>query len=351
MIGIGLAIALLVVARTFPAVMDYMLDVHFNLANRQDVTLTFATPEGAGVLYEIERLPGVIAAEPYRVDAVVFENRARRIEEALIGVPTNARLGRLVDRDRRSIAPPSDGVVLARSLAERLDVAPGDTVWIEQTGGRRLRVPVHVAGVAEPMVGASAYMEIGALSRLMREPGRISGAHVSLDPAELGAFNRRIKATPGLLGASYLNLAELSMRRNYDEGVGVMNFIYLAFAAIMAGGVAFSAARITLAEQERDLATLRVLGFTRAEVSYVLVGEIAALALAAVPLGCVLGAFMARWLLRLFETEMYAFPFVANPSGYGFAATFALACVLVAALVVRGSVDRLDMVGVLKARD
>jgi putative ABC transport system permease protein len=185
----------------------------------------------------------------------------------------------------------------------------------------------------------------------MREPGRISGAHVLLDAEQESAFNRRIKATPALLGASYLNLAESSMRRNYAEGVGVMNFIYFAFAAVMAGGVAFSAARITLAEQERDLATLRVLGFTRAEVSYVLVGEIAALALLAVPLGIGLGALLARLLMRLFETDMYAFPYVFEPAGYGLAVGFSLACVLSAALVVRFGVDRLDMVGVLKARD
>lgn len=350
-LGVALAIALLVVAGTFPAVMDYMLDVHFSLANRQDVTLTFAAPESLSVLHEIDRLPGVIAAEPFRIDAVVFEHAGRRVEETLIGAHAGARLGRLVDRDRRIIAPPADGVVLARSLAERLNLARGDTVWIEQTGGRRLRMPVRVAGVAEPMVGASAYMELGALARLMREPGRISGAHVLLDVGQYAAFNRRIKAAPGLLGASYLNLAETSMRRSYDEGVGVMNLIYFAFAAVMAGGVAFSAARITLAEQERDLATLRVLGFSRAEVSYVLVGEIAALALLATPLGLALGAILARWLMLLFETEMYAFPFVFDAAGYGVAAGFALICVLAAALLVRGGVDRLDMVGVLKARD
>lgn len=350
-LGVALAIALLVVARTFPAVMDYMLDVHFGLANRQDVTLTFTLPRSLGVLHEIDRLPGVIATEPFRVDAVVFEHDGRRVEEALMGAPAGAHLSRLVDRDRNPIIAPADGVVLARALAERLGAARGQTVWIEQTSGRRLRMPVRVAGIAEPMVGSSAYMELHAQARLMREPGRISGAYVLIDASQHAAFNRRIKATPGLLGASYLNLAEASMRTNYAEGVGVMNFIYFAFAAVMASGVAFSAARITLAEQERDLATLRVLGFSRAEVSYVLIGEIAALALLAGPLGLLLGSLLARLLMRLFETDMYAFPYVFDASGYGVAVGFALACVLAAALVVRRGVDRLDMVGVLKARD
>jgi putative ABC transport system permease protein len=141
------------------------------------------------------------------------------------------------------------------------------------------------------------------------------------------------------------------MRRNFDEHIGMMIAIYAAFAAVMAGGVAFSAARVTLAEQERDLATLRVLGFTRAEVSYVLVGEIAVLAFMAVPFGCLLGTGMAMWLMQLFRTDMYAFPWVFDPSSYAFAVGFTLFCVIIAALIVRRDVDRLDMVGVLKARD
>ena len=141
------------------------------------------------------------------------------------------------------------------------------------------------------------------------------------------------------------------MRRTFDEGVGVMNYLYIAFAAIMAGGVAFSAARVTMAEQERDLATLRVLGFSRGEVSYVLVGELFVLALLAVPLGCALGTLLGIWLMRLFQTDMYSFSFTFDPGGYAFAIAFTLACVAAAAFVVRLGIDRLDMVGVLKARD
>jgi putative ABC transport system permease protein len=153
------------------------------------------------------------------------------------------------------------------------------------------------------------------------------------------------------MGASYLRLAERSMRESIDRSVGTMNILYGLFAAVMAGGVAFSAARVTLAEQERDLATLRVLGFTRAEVSYVLIGELAALGVTAAPLGCLLGTGLGMWLMRLFQTDMYAFPYIFNPPGYAYAVAFALGCVLAAAFIVRQSIDRLDMVGVLKARD
>ncbi len=350
-LGVAFAIALLVVARTFPAEMDYLLDVNFGVANRQDVTLTFAEARDRAVLHHVERLPGVLYAEPFRIDDIIFRHNGRTVHEAVFGVSQTARLSRVVGANQEPLPPPIAGIALARALADKLDARPGDEIRIEQTRGQRLAAEVRVSAIVEPMIGSSAYMELGALSRLLREPGRISGAHLVMDATQFEAFNREIKRIPAIAGASYIGQAEVSMRREFEEGVGVMNFIYAAFAAIMAGGVAFSAARITLAEQERDLATLRVLGFTRTEVSYILIGELIALALLAVPAGIAFGTLLAIWLMQLFQTDMYAFPFVFNPSGYAFAIGFTLACVAAAAFVVRTGIDKLDMIGVLKARD
>lgn len=350
-VGVAFAIALLIVARSFPAVMDYLLDVHFGQGNRQEVTLSFIESREMGVLHDVERLPGVLYAEPFRMADVVLRHGRRRVQETIIGVPDGARLSRTIGAGGEPTALSTAGVTLALSLAQKLGARPGDTIEVEQTRGQRMTAHVRVGGIAEPMLGSSAYMNLDALARLMREPGRISGAHVRMDAAQHSRFNQALKETPALVGASFVTLAEHSMRTNFDEHIGLMIAIYSAFAAVMAGGVAFSAARVTLAEQERDLATLRVLGFTRTEVSYVLIGEIAVLAFLAVPFGCLIGTGMAMWLMQLFRTDMYAFPWVFDPSSYAFAVAFTLACVIIAALIVRRDVDRLDMVGVLKARD
>lgn len=350
-IGVALAISLLIVARTFPAVMERLLDIHFSQANRQDVTLSFVEARQETVLHTIQHLPGVIYAEPVRIDAVILHNGKRSVEESLIGSLPGARLSRLVGARGEIVQPPVTGIALARALATKLGVRSGDTIFIEPTRGRRIRMPVRVSSIVDPMVGSSAYMDLHVQARLMRESQQITGANLRLDTAAYAEFNRVLKQTPALAGASFLNLAERSMRRSYDEGVGYMNFIYLLFAAVMAGGVAFSAARVTLAEQERDLATLRVLGFTRLEVSYVLIGELAFLALLAIPAGCVAGTLLANWLMHLFQTDMYSFPYVFSPEGYAFAIAFTLTCVAAASLVVRSRIDRLDIVGVLKGRD
>lgn len=350
-IGISLAIAVLVLAGAFPAVMERLLDVNFSEANRQDVSLSLVEARERSVLHAVENLPGVIYAEPSRADRVILRHAGRSVEEAIIGLAPDARLSRLVDADLKLVKPPAAGIALSRALAKKLDAEPGDTVEIEQTAGRRLVARARVTTIVDPMVGASAYMELDALARMMREPGRITGVDLRLDMAEYERFNLAIKETPALAGASFIDLAERSMRKNFESGVGVMNFIYLSFAAVMAGGVAFSAARITLAEQERDLATLRVLGFTRLEVSYVLVGELGALGLLAVVPGVIIGTQLGEWLMSLFSNDLYSFPYVFNATGYAVAIGFALGCVATAAMAVRTGIDRLDMVSVLKARD
>jgi putative ABC transport system permease protein len=205
--------------------------------------------------------------------------------------------------------------------------------------------------VVKPYLAGAAYMEMEALGRALREPGRVSAAYVLIDRSERDTLNREVKELPMIAGVSFLDNASASMRKMLNEGTGFFSYMFVVFSSLMAGGVAFSAARVTFAEQERDLATLRVLGFGRREVSYVLLAEIGALLLVALPLGTVMGAALSRWLMSQFQTELFTFPYVTESSAYGFSALFVACAVVGAALAVRRGVDRLDLVGVLKSRD
>ena len=119
----------------------------------------------------------------------------------------------------------------------------------------------------------------------------------------------------------------------------------------MAGGVAYSAARVTFAEQQRDLATLRVLGFARTHVSGVLLGEIGVLLLISLPVGLCLGALLSQWMMSRFETELFAFPYTFDSRAYGRAALVVITAATTAMAWVRRDVDRLDLVAVLKSRE
>jgi putative ABC transport system permease protein len=208
-----------------------------------------------------------------------------------------------------------------------------------------------VTAIVKPYLGGAAYMEMNALGRTLREPGRVTAAYVVIDRNERDTLNREVKQLPMIAGVSFLDNASASMRKMFNEGSGFFSGMFILFSCLMAGGVAYSAARVTFAEQERDLATLRVLGFGRREVSYVLLAEIGALLLIALPTGAVLGALLSRWLMSQFQTELFVFPYVTNSAAYGKSALFVVCAVIGAVLAVRRGVDRLDLVSVLKSRE
>lgn len=350
-IGIALALALLITSQHFPISMNHIVDVTFGVSQRMDATLTFAETADDRILAEVGRLPGVFAVEPLRAAEVVLTAGSRQRRDTLMGLPEQAYLYRLLDQDRAPVAVRADGITLSQNLANKLGVTPGDTLTVQATDGHRATAQLTVVAVVKPYLSGAAYMEIGALGRALREPGRVSAAYVLMDEAQRDALNRQVKKLPMIAGVSFLDNASASMRKMLNEGTGFFAYMFVIFSSLMAGGVAYSAARVTFAEQERDLATLRVLGFSRREVSYVLLAEIGALLLIALPSGAVLGEMLSRWLMAQFQTDLFTFPYVTDSAAYGRSALFVACAVIGAALAVRRSVDRLDLVGVLKSRE
>ena len=350
-VGISLALALLITSQHFPLSMNHIVDVTFGIAQRMDATLTFAETADEQVLAEVGKLPGVLSVEPLRATEVVLTAGARQRRDTLMGLPEGAYLYRVLDQNMQGVDIRPDGITLSLNLASKLGVKVGDSVRVQATDGHRAVADMQVIAVVKPYLAGAAYVEMQALGRALREPGRVSAAYVLLDRADRPELNARVKELPMIAGVSFLDNASASMRKMLNEGSGFFNYMFIVFSCLMAGGVAFSAARVTFAEQERDLATLRVLGFGRREVSYVLLAEIGVLLLVALPAGAILGAMLSRWLMSQFQTELFTFPYITNSIPYGKSALFVTCAVVGAALAVRRGVDRLDMVGVLKSRD
>jgi len=350
-IGVALALALLITSQHFPISMNHIVDVTFGVAQRMDATLTFAETADDRILAEVGRLPGVMSVEPLRGTEVILTAGSRQRRDTIMGLPQGSYLFRLLDQDMQAVAVRSDGITLSHNLAQKLGVGVGDIVTVQATDGQRASADLTVVAVVKPYLAGAAYMELDALSRALREPGRVTAAYVLLDRRRRDALNERVKELPMIAGVSFLDNASASMRKMLNEGSGFFAYMFVVFSCLMAGGVAYSASRVTFAEQERDLATLRVLGFSRREVSYVLLAEIGALLLIALPVGVVLGAALSRWLMTQFQTDLFTFPYVTDSIAYGRSVSFVAAAVIAAALVVRRSVDRLDLVGVLKSRE
>jgi len=189
------------------------------------------------------------------------------------------------------------------------------------------------------------------LHALMREGGTVSGAFLQVDQARARELYAALKATPRVAGVLLKDAALASFNDTMASMMRQMLSVYVLFAGIIAFGVVYNNARISLAERSRELATLRVIGFSRGEVSYILLGEIAVLTLLALPVGCLMGYGMAAGMMSILETELWRLPFVILPRTYAFAVITSTSATLVSALIVRQRLDRLDLVAVLKIRE
>ena len=350
-LGIALAIGILILGSFVRDVVNHAMDFQFFQMQRHDMNLAFVEAAASPVLHELDSIPGVIAVEGFRGVPVRIRSghRARRV--AVMGLPPEQRLLRVLDAHGRQMALPPGGLVVSRKLAELLGAGMGDRVTVEVFEGRRPVREIEVTGLIDDFIGTSAYMNLGALNRLMSEGGTVSGAFLLTDPKASHSIYTRLKASPRIAGVSLRAATVSTYKALMQENLLRMRLINVTFACIIAFGVVYNAARIALSERGRELATLRVIGFTRVEISWVLLGEIGILTLAAIPIGLLLGYGLAALATAALETETNRFPLVVNPATYGFAVVAVMAAALVSSLVVRRRLDQLDLIAVLKAAD
>jgi len=351
--GISLAAALLVLTTFSLNAFTHMINVQFGIAQREDVGLTLFAPRAIGGLSELEHLPGVVHAEPYRSVAVRLRSGPRFKSVGVSGILRGTTLQVVLDRDLREVGIPSDGLVLSRKLAAILGVRSGDRVRLEVLEGKRREVSVPVTRVVETYVGLQAYMDLDALSRVLGETPSMTGAWLLVDDRELPALHARVKQLPNVAGVITRSDVILAFRKILDENLGTSLAFSIGFALVMALGVLYNAARITLAERARDLASLRVLGFRRSEVSFMLLGEIAILAACGIPLGLFLGRSLAALLVQSpgFDSEQLRIPLVIEPATYVMSALIIVGATCIAGFAAWRRLERIDIVEVLKTRD
>jgi putative ABC transport system permease protein len=350
-IGIAGSVAILISGTFWSDAIEWFMDVQFNKVQRADVILGFAEPIPRSVRWDLERLPGVKQAEVTRAIPVRLRAGHRSYRTGITGLADDATLQRILDADLREARPAPGGVLLTARLAQRLKVAPGDTLVAELLEGKRIRAEVRVSGTVREMAGMNAWMRLEDLNRLAREGSMVSGAGLLVDRSRESELLERLKAVPAAAVVIVNRTLLETFRETSARNVLFFTAILTAFAATIAVGVVYNNARIQLAERAWELASLRVLGFTRREVSVLLLGELALEIAVAIPLGCVAGYWLSALIIGLMEQDVFEFPLVIFPATYLYAGAMVAAAGVVSALVVRNRIDNLDLVGVLKTRE
>ncbi len=350
-LAVAFATSLLVVGGTALDSLRNALQVQFSRIQAEDLAVTFDRPRDARAMSGLRTLPGATYAEPLRAVPVRLRVGWRKQELAIVGVPPDAVLRRLRNYRGEPLVVPAAGLGLSRPLGQILGVRVGDEVEVEvlEAGRRHFRLPV--AGLVDDFAGLSGYMDLAELERRLGEPPTASGAVLAVERSAIGEVTRRLQRLPAVASLSRPELA----RRQFEEQVADVyrsfQLILGIFAGVIAVGVVFNNARIALSMRSRDLATLRILGFTRGEVALVLLGEQAVQLIVGVAVGLPLGRFLGARTLASVPPELFRIPVVLSVGWQAAAAAVVLLSGLFSALLVRLEADRLDIVAVLKARD
>jgi putative ABC transport system permease protein len=302
-------------------------------------------------LHDLEHLPGVIRAEAIRSVAARLKYGHRQRKLAITGIPAGADLNRLLNGNDQPIVLPAEGMVMSEKLAEVLGVRVGDELRVEVLEGTRPYVDVPVRGLVTDYAGVAAYMDIGALRRMLKEGDTVNGAYMALDHARWDDFMRELKDTPQAAVVMVKRDQLAAFRETTGQSIGIIRKLYFVLATIVAFGVVYNSSRIALSERSRELATLRVVGFRLAEVRGVLVGELALLVCIALPIGLMFGRGLALLIMKSFSTETVRLPILISPASYAIAVMVVLIAAISSFALVSRMLSQLDLVGVLKARD
>ena len=350
-VGISSSCAILIMGLFWGDVFDYVVRVQYGIAQREDFTVTFIEPTSFSAVHELKSLPGVQYVEPFRSVPVRLRHAYRSYDTGIEGIAPESYLRRVINANLQPITIPPEGLILTKNLAEILNVKPGDEVIVEVKEGRRYERKIPVVSLTEQYLGSGAYMNLTATNRLTGEGNAISGAFLMINEQYEDELITALQDRPQVASiVSQVRTIESFMETS-AEILLVFTFILSLFAGVIALGVVYNSVRISLSERERELASMRVLGFKRSEVAYILLGEMAILVMLAIPLGFGIGTFLSKLSIESLQTDMYQFPFVLGSSTFSLAATIILLSAFISALLVRRRLNNLDLVGVLKTRE
>ena len=350
-LGIALSLAVLLLALQWSDSIDEMIAEIFFRSQHQDATLSFFEPVPQRVIHDVLDLPGVMRAEGQRTVSARIRHGAVSRREAVTGVLPDAVLSPLRDIRNGIVPVPPHGIAISGMMARVLGVRRGDTVQVEILEERRPTLRLPVTEIVESYIGTPIYMDLAKLNEAMLERTLVNTVHVRVDALHKAAFLKALKETP-VLSAVNFRIASVSMfRATVEKNIMIFIGFFTIFSCTLSFGVVYNTLRISLAERARELATLRVLGFRRSEVAYILLGESGIMALAAVPVGIVCGIFLSGFIAAQFATELFRIPLLILDSTAAVAAAAVFATVAVCAFFVRRRLDRLDLLEVLKTRE
>ena len=351
MLGISLASSIIMVSGFQEGAINYMVEVQYGMSQREDLMAIYTETTSERSLYSLRNIQGVEHAEGFRVVPARLQFEHRFYRTAVNGIDPKGSLMRLLDTDLKIIDLPQQGVILTDYLAELLHIKLGDLLTIEVLEGNRPTVQVPLVGTAKQYMGVNAYMQRDALNQVLKEGKAISGALLKVDERFQREIYTELKEMPRVAGVVEHDSAIQSFYDTVAQSILFFTFISTLLGTSIAFGVIYNSMRIALSERNRELASLRVLGFERGEVAYILLGELALFTVIAIPIGLLIGYGLCAYLAFQFDTDLYRVPLVLGINVYAFSALVVILSSIISAIMIWRNLAHLDMVAVLKTKE
>ena len=350
-VGVAFSVAILVIGMFMLDGVELMMDLQFRVGQREDLAVSFNRDLGPEARHDLERIPGVTRVEPYQNIMARIRSGHRKREVTITGLEADGQLRLIVSENRRIHPVPLEGLVLSEILAERLGVTHGDTLMVQALTGLRRTKNIPVQDVVKDLIGTSAYMNVEALRKLTLEGPRLSGAFLLTDPARVGDVNAELKRAPAVASVvSPITMFE-SFESQLEDTLFIAVFFLIGFAMLISVAVIYNGTRIALSERGRELASLRVLGFSKSEIATLLFGEQAIVTVIAIPFGWVIGYGLAYLLVTGMASETYRIPLIVSTQTYLWTAIITIAAAWGSGLLVHRRLNQMDLIAVLKTRE
>ncbi len=349
--GVAVAMMILVVGRTTNDFVDFIIEHHFGKVELADVRVEFVNERPESAAYDVRHVDGVRRVEGIYQIGADLRKAWRTKFVAILGLPRENRLYRVLDRSGARTRVPPQGLIVPRMLADRLDLRPGDTVGLDPFVEDLDERDAVVRGVVDEYMGMNVYADRKHLARLLGKGPMLTGAMATVERRRLKQVMDSLDDLPGVRAVTATGQTLESFMESVEELIGVAVLVQTIAGAVIAFAVIYNASSVSIAEQERDLACMHSLGYSRRQVADIATHEVMPLGLIGVILGVPLAILVSHIIADAFETDLYRLPMVVRPVTYLTCAVLVLCFLFISRWLVRRRVYRIDIVRRLKTRE
>lgn len=348
---IGFGVAIIMLALFWQDSFNRIIDTQFMLAEREHVLVSFIEPAPAQSLHSLAELPGVLHIEGYRIVPIRLRHENRSYLTGIIGYPENMRQRLLLDDHLQKIQILPGTLLISHTLADILAAKIGDSLEIDVLEGKRGKYLLPLARVVDDYVGLAAYMDLDSLNTLLGDYRLISDATILYDVYQEKALYKHLKETPRVATITIKRTLIHTFTETFAQNMLIFTSFLAGFAMVIAIGIVYNSARIALSERAWELASLRVLGFTRREVLKIILGELAIVQILGILIGFIAGYLLANLSVTLVPIELVRLPLIITSQTYAIAALATLLAGVMSAIIVSNRIKHLDLIAVLKTMD